>query len=249
MTPPPAAADRPHGHRAVLLLFAGVVVLTAAVGVVSGSLISDPLLRALAGIVVLTAATLVVRPRFGSWQALGVRRRVDRPRVLLVPAVLALAPLAFGVRLPGGPTLVVLLVGYVLTGFTEELLWRGMALRALERSRPLVAVLVSSALFGLSHLVNLLYRDSPGLVYAQAWGAFCFGVGYAAVRRTTGSILWLMALHAATDLVGAVTTGPALVFFIAQDTVLLGFGLFLTPRHPPRPRAAAVRAGRAEPNP
>lgn len=226
----PLTAGGLRGWRSVLGLFAGVVLATAAVGVVGGPVLPDPLLRALGGIVVLTIGALVVRPWFGDWSALGVRWRVERPWLLLLPAVLALAPLAAGVRLPDGSTLAVLVVGYLLTGFTEELLWRGMVLRALERSRPLVAVVGGSTLFGLSHLANLLYRDNPGLVFAQVWGAFCFGVGYAALRRSTGSILWLMVLHAVTDFAGAITAGPALVFFVAQDVVLLGFGLALTLR-------------------
>lgn len=225
-------AGRPlaRGVRAVVLLFLAVAGLTGLIGVAARRLLPDPQLGALIAIAALTVAVLLARPWFGSWAALGLQRRVNRPVLLAVPTVLALLPLTFGVELPEGRTLAVLLVGYLLTGFTEELLWRGMALAALEWSRPLVAVLLSSALFGLSHLVNLLYRDNPALVLAQVWGAFCFGVGYAAIRRRTGSILWLMVLHAVTDFAGAITAGPALLFFIGQDAVLLAFGLVLVLR-------------------
>lgn len=223
-------SGRLRGARGVLALFAGVVVLTAAIALVGAPLVPDPRSRALAAIAAVTVAAVAVRPWFGTWTELGLRWRGPHPWLLAVPAVVALLPLGFGLRIPDPATLGVLIAGYALTGFTEELVWRGMALRALAASRPLTAVLATSALFGLTHLVNLLLRDGAGLVVAQAWGAFCFGVGYAALRRRTGALVPLMALHAITDLAGALTAGPAIFFFVIQDAALLVFGLVLALR-------------------
>ncbi len=235
-----ASAPVVCGLRTVGGLFAGVVCLTAAVGIVTAPLVADPLVRALFGVALLTVVAVLVRPWFGSWRDLGMHRQVRQPWLLATPAVIAGAPLLWGVQWPPAAAFGILAAGYLLTGFTEELLWRGMSLRALERSRPLVAVLVTSALFGLSHLVNLLYRDNAGLVLAQVWGAFCFGVGYAALRRRIGSILPLMLLHAVTDFAGRITAGPAILFFVMQDAVLLGFGLVLVLRERGVPSSAQL---------
>lgn len=124
-------------------------------------------------------------------------------------------------------------MGYLFTGIAEELLWRGIVQRTLAPLGTTRAVLLTSALFGAAHLANLVFRDHPGLVLAQAWGAFCFGVGYGAVRARIDTIVPLIGLHLVTDLAAAVGAMPKIPTLVAQDVVLLGFGLVLLRRDRP----------------
>ena len=191
--------------------------------------------RAFVALVLVVVLLLVLAPRFFSWRELGVNgpRHWRHVGLLAVPAVLSVTPLVLGVEDPGPSRLAFLTVGYLLTGFGEELLWRGLVQRILAPLGVVRAVLLSSALFGAAHLANLAFRDSPGLVLAQAWGAFCFGVGYGAVRSRTNTVVPLMVLHLVTDLAAAVGAVPKIPVLVAQDVVLLGFGLVLLRRTRP----------------
>ena len=217
-----------------LLLFGVVLAVIVTGGLVSRAAMPNAsgTTRALLVLVGMTAMTVSVRPWFGSWRDLGVNgpRAWARPALLVLPLVLALSPLVLGVRHVGASTWAVLVVGYLLTGFTEELLWRGIAQRLLEPLGLARGVLVASALFGLTHLGNLLLRDNAALVLAQVWGAFCFGVGYAALRRRVQTLVPLMALHMLTDLCAVVAAGPAIAMLVAQDVVLLTVGLVMLSR-------------------
>ena len=62
---------------------------------------------------------------------------------------------------------------------------------------------------------------------SQALGAFCFGVGYAALRWRTKTFWPLMAMHLATDLFAAVGGLPKVPVLVAQDVVLLALGAYL----------------------
>ena len=214
-----------------LLIFAGTLSITVVGGLLTRAVMpgASGMVRALVVLVVMTGAAVAVRSWFGSWRSLGVNgpHLWSRPGLLSVPLLLALSPLVVGLQQLTASIWLLLVVGYALTGFTEELLWRGIAQRLLAPLGPARGVLVGSALFGLAHLGNVLYRDSVTLVLAQAWGAFCFGVGYAALRRRTNTIVPLMALHLLTDLCAAAAAGPAIPFLVGQDIVLLTFGSVL----------------------
>jgi membrane protease YdiL (CAAX protease family) len=220
--------------RGALLIFATMLAITVTGGFVTRALLPDAsgTTRALIVLVVLTVIAVAVRPWFGSWHALGVKRPWlgGRPALLVLPLVLALSPLVAGVAPQSASTWLLLVVGYALTGLMEELVWRGFAYRLLEPLGPARGVLLGAALFGLAHLGNVLYRDSVPLVLAQAWGAFCFGVAYAALRRRCGALVPLMVLHFLTDLCAAATAGPSIAFLVAQDVVLLVLGLVLIVR-------------------
>ena len=218
-----------------LLVYAGNAAVIVAGALVAAALMpdTDGLTRSLVASVGALLFTVVVARavavRSEGWSGLGLTPRHEwrDMRLLVVPALITLVPLAGGVRSIEAGAVAVLLAGYVLTGFMEELLNRGVVQRLLEPTGIAKAVWLGSALFGASHLTNVLFRPSVGLVLSQAFGAFCFGVGYAALRWRTNTIWPLMVLHFATDFFAAVGGLPKIPVLVAQDCVLLALGAFL----------------------
>lgn len=192
----------------------------------------------------LAAAVTALLSATDGWRAAGFTTTVRSPRLLVVPALVALAPLAGGVRVPEGHLLAVLVAGYALTGYVEEALFRGAVLDRLHPAGGERAVLASSALFAAAHLPNVLFEQPLPITLAQAVGTFCFGVGYAALRLRTGSVLPLMGLHFLTDLLLRIDALPAWAHWTAMvggDTLLLVVGLWLLRDHcnkPTRDRTA-----------
>ena len=207
-----------------------VVVSAAVIRIVAPGV--PPLTAALIVTAVLAVVVTVLVWRLSGFRAAGFAgpRRWRNLHLLILPTVLAFVPLLAGFR--PVDALATLIVGYALTGFMEEALWRGLVLRVLRPTGALPAVLVGSLLFGAAHLPNVLFRDSVGLVAAQAVGAFCFGVGYAAIALRIGTIWPLMVLHALTDLFAAVGALPKIPILVGQDVILLIVGLWLLRSNP-----------------
>ena len=169
--------------------------------------------------------------------------------LLWLPAVLVAVPLAGGVKALDAGALAILVTGYALTGLTEEGYLRGVMLVVLDRLTPRRAAFISAALFGAAHLGNVLFRGHPGLVAAQAIGASCFGVGYAALRLRTGTLWPLVVLHMLTDLFAAVARIPVIPGLVVQDVVLLGYGLWLLRSTRPARGSEPIRSSRKTPVP
>jgi membrane protease YdiL (CAAX protease family) len=218
--------------RVALGLFAGFLGVSVGLGEALRLLALGGEERAFVACAVLAGIVLAVAPRFGSWTELGVTapRHWRRPALFVVPSLLALSPLVLGVAPVSAGRLAFLVVAYAVTGVMEELMWRGVVQRVLGPLGAGRAVLITAALFGLAHLGNLVYRDGAAMVLAQAWGAFCFGVGYGALRHRTGTLVPLMVLHFVTDLAAAIGAVPTIPTLVAQDVVLLGMGLWLIAR-------------------
>lgn len=107
-----------------------------------------------------------------------------------------------------GTVLTTLLLGLCI-GFAEELLSRGVAVDLLRRGGfgERAVMLLSSAVFALLHTTNLLTGQPPLTVGITVVYAFGFGVMMYLVLRVTGSIIWPMLLHAATDPTTILATG------------------------------------------
>jgi uncharacterized protein len=224
----PAASPR----RTALVLGAADIALTVAGALAVAALFptASAWTARLVVVLVLAAAVTALLAATGGWRTAGLITGVRRPGLLWLPAAVALAPLVGGVRLPGAGLLAVLVAGYALTGFVEEALFRGLVLGVLHPAGVWPAVLLSSALFGAAHLPNVLFGQAPAITLAQAVGTFCFGVGYAALRLRTGSLVPLVVLHFLTDLLLRVDALPAWAHWTAMvggDTLLLVYGLFL----------------------
>ena len=103
----------------------------------------------------------------------------------------------------------------ILVGFCEELMARGLLLTAF-RSRLAEGWVwfLTSALFGLMHLVNAALGAPLAGTLAQVGLAFASGTAFYILRRVTGSLIWAMLLHGLWDVsvfaVGYAPNGPAL---------------------------------------
>lgn len=112
-------------------------------------------------------------------------------------AVMGLALLFGGVTFEGvsgnfsAVTAAVVIIGWLIQGFSEELTFRGYFLMSLGTNRkPWPAVMISSVLFGLFHLGN------PGVTVLAVVNIVLFGMLAALLFLRTDSIWSCAAMHA-----------------------------------------------------
>ncbi|MGB9753846.1 lysostaphin resistance A-like protein [Roseiflexus castenholzii] len=211
-----------------VILFVAFVVLSTLFGLAAQALLPQyqPEFIALLGMSALVAAGLSA---LGWWKAAGfnfpAEWRVSRLMVIPFFIVLGL-PFLIGIKTGDVGTFVYLAVAYALTGFMEEGLMRGIVLRVLKPTGTTRSVVISSLLFGLMHIGNLLYRN-PAIVFAQMLGAFVHGIGLSAIRLRTNTIWFSVVLHALHDLALKYTNFPAIPLDVVQVTLLMFYGIYL----------------------
>lgn len=95
-------------------------------------------------------------------------------------------------------------------GFVEELLFRGLLFRALEKKSARFAIVISSVTFGLGHILNL--TNGSGMTLGenllQITGAILVGFLFVLIFHRGGSLIPCIAVHAfinATSLIAAPT--------------------------------------------
>jgi membrane protease YdiL (CAAX protease family) len=149
----------------------------------------------------------------------------------------------------GGPALSVVLFTLatgLLVGYSEELLFRGIAVKMLRAGghREFSVAVLSSLLFGMSHGINLFSGQEFKVVGPTMVYTFAFGVLMYLTMRATGFIIFAMILHGLTDPTGFLASGGVdklpgeggssgladLVGLITLVLVLLGIVLVLCVR-------------------
>jgi membrane protease YdiL (CAAX protease family) len=85
-------------------------------------------------------------------------------------------------------------------GLVEESIFRGWLFVKLERVSQRTALIVSSFLFGLIHLMNLFSDFQFRFVIGQVFAAMSMGFLFAAVMLYTGTIWVPIVMHALMDL-------------------------------------------------
>jgi len=208
-------------------------------------------------VILLPAATgAAILTWLGWWRDAGFTplRQWRRLRALWLVGLLLLLPalgLFRGIHLDS--TTAILLTGYVVlaTG-TEELFYRGIILRATIGYGVVPAALISSVLFGASHINNFFASSSlqPLAILEQIWFATVIGVFLAGVRLRMNAIWPVMAAHAVWDLLPLLVfglyglthrpTGGSFWFATGFAAFFAAIGLFLL-------RGARPREGRVGP--
>lgn len=132
--------------------------------------------------------------------------------VCVMAAAMAAAVLSLG-ELPAstasGSAAWLTLVGTcLLTALVEELVFRGLLLRAVVRfCTPRAAILITAGIFAAFHGLPIGIEGSPdlalvvGSLLLKALEAFAFGVALAAILFCGGNLPGVIALHAAFDVV------------------------------------------------
>lgn len=86
----------------------------------------------------------------------------------------------------------------IATGLVEELLFRGFLFRAMSKNNLRFAVILTSLLFGLGHIVNLINGSGAGTLetVCQIFYAVSIGFLFAAVLLKSRSLIPCMVSHA-----------------------------------------------------
>lgn len=209
----------------------GGIAATRLLPATSSQATGDPGAADFLALIVVTVTTALLVTLLGWWRKVGFNRPAAWRNLplMLLPALLVLLPLLGGIRAIEPGVVVFLVVGYTLTGFREETLYRGVLLRVLQPLGVWPAVLGSSLLFGLAHSTNLLMRLSgnPGMVAFQILGTFVIGIGFAALRLRTNTLWTVIGMHALLDLFLALGQLPRALINPIQGTILLVYAIFL----------------------
>jgi membrane protease YdiL (CAAX protease family) len=185
---------------------------------------------------ILAAAVVGLVALLAWWRSTGFSTPVRdwrNLRLLVLPIAITFLPLLGGVRNVDPGAVSILLVGYVLNSLAEDGMFRGIVPRVLRDRGVLVAVVLSSLLFGLAHFGNIVSRpdQSVAITAAQALGAFTQGIGLVAVRLATDTIWPAMLIHFLGDLLGQVGGMPIILSNVMESVVMLVFGIWIYRRH------------------
>lgn len=187
---------RPYAYVALLELT--VILVLGTTGIIVKALELPDLFLYGMGLGALSLVGLISVAVDGGWRAIGFTR-LRKYHLLWLPLIPAFVHLYN--HLGGGfPDLALSYVAAILlitllSGFMEELFYRGLMLRALAPRGPWVAALVPSILFGMTHLMNSAAGWSLGPVLWQLGYSFAVGFGYAAFVIRTGCLWPMMIVH------------------------------------------------------
>lgn len=238
-------ASFPQRHpywAAVLLVLTTFAVFLASGTVVTVMELPQEFLYIIAFVLLgLVCAALLAKN--GWWREAGFRAPYERQLLWLfwLPFVPVAGNLLGGVRPASGGELLIFFIMAALSGIVEETLYRGLVLRALRPTGAWRAALLSAALFGSMHILNVLSISSPEYALLQVGYAAAIGFGYSALVIRTGTLYPLIVAHFLTNFAaflaggGAGGSGPVaareLVLAAVYTVLFSAYGVYLLRSH------------------
>jgi membrane protease YdiL (CAAX protease family) len=228
-----------HPYRATLFFWILFFLFNIMGGIIGFPLLGEPALLVTLASLVTAAGGLFMVWYLGWWQRAGyvfLGRIADLPLYLL-PAAMAFFPLFEETASTPSGTVALFVILSIVVALAEETFFRGLILQSLRPAGALVAVLVSSLLFALPHLLNTLGGIwDPVFTLVDTFAAFGIGIAFSALVLRTGTIWPPIVLHAlinaiALSSLGSLTVPPQspeqLAATIIAGVVLAAYGLFL----------------------
>lgn len=124
---------------------------------------------------------------------------------------------------------IILLFFTVAVGFNEEIYFRGLALKFIEEKGRKKAIIWSSVIFGVLHLVNALNGKNALYLVLQMMFALLVGFVLVEIVSITKSLWVVIAWHAAHDYISSITgetlDTTALIILAIQVGILLVYAI------------------------
>lgn len=217
-----------HPIRSALIIFLVFLATSTSLGLAAKAFLPQ-FQPEFVALIILSGLVALVLTGLGWWRIAGFNRTSEWRDVglVVIPFLIVIGlPFLKGINLGNGRSFWYLVVGYALTGFMEEGLMRGIVLRVLAPTGITRSVIISSLLFGLLHIGNMLYRN-PFIVLAQMLGAFVQGIGLGAIRLRTNTIWFVIILHGLHDLFLKYTNFPPIPLDVVQVTLTMLYGIYI----------------------
>ena len=156
-------------------------------------------------------------------------------------ALLATANIWFGAVMNlNGADLACYLISMCAVGIVEELLFRGLLFRAMEKDSLKAAIIVSSVTFGLGHVMNLLNGSGQDIftTLLQMVTAVALGFLLVVIVWRGGTILPCIIAHSVIDMLSAFANMDAITptVHLAMDgveiVIILAYVAFLWKKLP-----------------
>lgn len=185
------------------------------------------------GLTIIVAALLAV---MGWWRAIGFRsadRRGDLGyyAIAFLPMIINFIP---GLEVSSLTHLMEILIIFLMVGFVEEAIFRGLMLHALKAHGLWKAAIITALLFGLTHALNTLTGKSIVEDAAQILYAVAIGFAFAALVLQKGIIWPLVLAHFLINFVNYLQKPgfaypPNWVVFnaVGLAVIFTAYGLFL----------------------
>ena len=227
----------PHGATALLFVTAIIIFLVSGTVVTLMELPPASLLIIAFTLLGITCVSLLTKNRW--WHEVGFRPPYKRRMLWLfwLPFVPVVGNLLDGFSVTDPKQIMLFFVLALLSGFVEETFFRGLMLRTLLPTGIWRAALISAALFGGMHILNVLSISSPAFALLQVGYAVAIGFGYAALAICTGTIWPLILAHFLTNFAGfmaaggAGSTGPVamreMIFAAVYIVLFSSYGVYL----------------------
>jgi membrane protease YdiL (CAAX protease family) len=228
-----------HPYRTALFFWILFFLFNIMGGIIGFPLLGEPALLVTLASLVTAAGGLFMIWYLGWWKRAGyafLGRIADLPLYLL-PAVMAFLPLFEEIAPTPQGTVAIFVILSIVVALAEETFFRGLILQSLRPAGVLPAVLVSSLLFALPHLLNSLGGIwDPVFTLVDTFAAFGIGIVFSALVLRTGTIWPPIVLHAlinaiALSVLGSLTVPPQspeqLAATVIAGGVMAVYGLFL----------------------
>jgi membrane protease YdiL (CAAX protease family) len=159
--------------------------------------------------------------------------------IILIVLLAIISSIFVGIRVTDPILILFGAASFLVGGFIEEAIFRGVVLRVFLPRGLLRAALLSAAVFALVHLGNILLGQDLGATALQLVRAFLVGIAFVAPLAYTRNIWPLVILHALINFTSFVGSGnitlistesPAISQVLAEVALfglLSGYGIWL----------------------
>lgn len=181
-------------------------------------------LAAIMGLLIMRAMKLSIHNNF--------KKSIQKMLWFIPLLVVELMVLFLGFQSDLNPAYILsLLVFTIMVGISEEIFFRGIVLRILQRKNNAYAIITSSIFFGVLHLSNLAGGMDIGYVLLQVLFAFLFGFICAEIVVITDSLIPVIIWHFAHDFIsfmsGDALNNVSLMILFGQCVIMIGYAIYL----------------------